>query len=76
MNNLQKLREVFPNDLKKFVAEVDWMTVPYQSPRLTNAEVFNFYFGDTTKVTADNDFWDQEYKEVKYESTFNRTTDI
>lgn len=62
MTNLDKLKEVFPDDWNKFTATVGWMTEEYCQPTTTIEDAFAYYFDDTEAVSAKNSLWDKEYK--------------
>lgn len=61
MTNLEKLKQLFPNDWNQFYANIGWFNEAYQIPPLKNIDIFNYYFKNAD-VSAQNTFWEEEYK--------------
>lgn len=61
MTNLEKLKEVFPNDWQNFSATVGWFYQEYDNYKPTNYDIFNMYFGSNTDVSATEATWEKEY---------------
>ena len=71
MTNLEKLKEVLPNDWEKFDIPEEWAEEEYE-PHPTVDQIIQYYFGETDLAASDR-VWD---KEVTNENHFKPATYI
>ena len=69
MTNLEKLKEVLPNDWNEFDIPKDWAEEKYDPHPVIN-QIIQYYFGDCDLATTDS-VWD---KEVTNENHFKPAT--
>lgn len=63
MTNLQALKNIFPNDYKKFSATVEWLNEEYTPHDPTIFEVFNYMFNDPEGVVSTTQsIWNKKYE--------------
>lgn len=69
MSNLEKLKELFPENYKEISSVYpEWLNEEYKEPIITNEIICTYYFGLNNNIAASESFWDKKYKgKIKHE---------